>query len=73
VPAEVFSVPTSKFIRHELFVWLPWFIKRYFFFQRHLEKPIPIIAVANDPRAPHRVTEGYDTKEAPTTDEAEKV
>ncbi|KAI4281441.1 MAG: hypothetical protein L6R38_003679 [Xanthoria sp. 2 TBL-2021] len=26
---QVFSVPTSKYISHELTVWLPWFIKRY--------------------------------------------
>ena len=39
---EVFSVPTSKFLRHELTVWLPWFIKRYILRQR-LPKPPQII------------------------------
>ncbi|KAI4095252.1 MAG: hypothetical protein LQ339_007311 [Xanthoria mediterranea] len=33
---QVFSVPTSKYISHELTVWLPWFLKRYI-----LRKNIP--------------------------------
>ena len=40
--AEVFSVPTSKFLHYETTVWLPYFIKRYVFF-RKIEKPPPII------------------------------
>lgn len=40
--AEVFSVPTKNFIKHELTVWLPWFIKRYVF-RQNIAKPPPII------------------------------
>lgn len=40
--AEVFSVPTKRFISHELTVWLPWFIKRYIFRQK-IAKPPQII------------------------------
>lgn len=40
--AEVFSVPTAKYINHELTVWLPWFIKRYIF-RQNLPKPPQII------------------------------
>ncbi|WVQ69896.1 uncharacterized protein L199_008119 [Kwoniella botswanensis] len=43
---QVFSVPTSEYFRHEATVSAPWFIKRYFFFQKHLPKPPSIIATA---------------------------
>lgn len=46
-PAEVFSVPTKKFIHYELTVWLPWFVKRYIFFQK-IARPPPIIATAQE-------------------------
>ena len=39
---EVFSVPTSKYINHELTVWLPYFIKRHILRQK-IERPTPII------------------------------
>jgi len=42
---EVFSVPTKKFIHYEATVWLPWFIKRYVFFQK-IPRPPPIIEKA---------------------------
>jgi hypothetical protein len=45
---EVFSVPTSEFLRHETFVSVPWFWKRYFFGQKHLPKPAGILAEAED-------------------------
>lgn len=44
---EVFSVPTRQYIRHELTVWLPWFIKRHIFRQK-LPKPPAIIATADE-------------------------
>ncbi|CAI7579427.1 unnamed protein product [Penicillium pancosmium] len=47
---QVFSVPTKDFIRHELTVWLPWFIKRYFF-RKNIPKPPPIIATADSHEA----------------------
>lgn len=40
--AEVFSVPTKKFISHELTVWLPYFIKRHIF-RQNITKPPQII------------------------------
>ncbi|KAJ5794091.1 hypothetical protein N7457_000690 [Penicillium paradoxum] len=40
---QVFSVPTKKFITHELTVWLPWWIKHYIF-RQNIPKPAPIIA-----------------------------
>ena len=43
--AEVFSVPTSQFIKYELTVWLPWLIKRYVLFKK-IPKPPPIIGKA---------------------------
>jgi hypothetical protein len=46
--AEVFSVPTSEYVRHETFVSVPWFFKRYFLFQKHLPKPASIIAEAEE-------------------------
>jgi hypothetical protein len=46
-PTEVFSVPTSKFIGHELTVWLPYFIKRHIF-RRNIPKPPAIIATADE-------------------------
>ncbi|KAL8709494.1 MAG: hypothetical protein Q9220_005736 [cf. Caloplaca sp. 1 TL-2023] len=39
---QVFSVPTSKFIGHELTVWLPYFIKRHIL-RRNIAKPPQII------------------------------
>ena len=53
-PIEVFSVPTSKFIGHELTVWLPYFIKRHIF-RRNIPKPPAIIATADE--AQHKVKE----------------
>ncbi|KAL9621772.1 MAG: hypothetical protein Q9204_008087, partial [Flavoplaca sp. TL-2023a] len=38
---QVFSVPTSSYINHELTVWLPWFLKRYFL-RKNIPKP-PLI------------------------------
>lgn len=52
---QVFSVPTKDFISHELTVWLPWFIKRHIFRQKHLVKPPPIIAAAERPEVNHGV------------------
>ncbi|ORY35929.1 putative sugar transporter [Naematelia encephala] len=46
---QVFSVPTSQFISYETNVWLPWFLKRYFLFQR-IPKPPSIIATADEAR-----------------------
>jgi hypothetical protein len=40
---QVFSVPTSQYISYELKVWLPWFIKRYVFFQKGTPRPPPLI------------------------------
>jgi hypothetical protein len=45
--AEVFSVPTKKFIHYETTVWLPWFIKRYIF-RQNIPRPPPIIATAEE-------------------------
>jgi len=42
---QVFSVPTKSYIRHELTVWLPWFIRRYVL-RQNLPKPPPIIEKA---------------------------
>ncbi|KAH7134526.1 putative facilitated glucose transporter [Dactylonectria estremocensis] len=42
---QVFSVPTSKFIKYELTVWLPWFIRRYILRQK-IARPPQIIARA---------------------------
>ncbi|KAJ5358928.1 uncharacterized protein N7496_011341 [Penicillium cataractarum] len=44
---QVFSVPTSKFISHELTVWLPYFIKRHIF-RQNIPKPPAIIATADE-------------------------
>ncbi|KFH45959.1 Polyol transporter-like protein [Hapsidospora chrysogenum ATCC 11550] len=44
---QVFSVPTKEFISHELFVWLPYFIKRHIFRQK-ISKPPAIIATAKE-------------------------
>ena len=38
-PIEVFSVPTKKFISHELFVWVPYLIKRHIFRQKIMKPP----------------------------------
>ena len=43
--SEVFSIPTSQYIRHELTVWLPYFIKRHIL-RRKIAKPPPIIEKA---------------------------
>ncbi|KAF7360872.1 putative Facilitated glucose transporter [Mycena sanguinolenta] len=40
---QVFSVPTSQYIKYESTVWLPWFIKRYIF-RSDIPRPPPIIA-----------------------------
>ncbi|KHO01539.1 General substrate transporter [Metarhizium album ARSEF 1941] len=42
---QVFSIPTKKFIHYEATVWLPWFIKRYVFFQK-LPRPPPLMEKA---------------------------
>lgn len=42
---QVFSVPTRTFLAYETTVWLPYFIKRYIFWQ-NIEKPPPAIAQA---------------------------
>ncbi|EME44989.1 hypothetical protein DOTSEDRAFT_170095 [Dothistroma septosporum NZE10] len=40
---QVFSIPTKKFIGYESTVWLPYFIKRYVFFNKNVVKPPPLI------------------------------
>lgn len=40
--AEVFSVPTRKYISHELTVWLPYFLKRHIL-RKKVPKPPMII------------------------------
>lgn len=40
--AEVFSIPTSKYISHEATVWLPYFIKRHIL-RKKIAKPPNII------------------------------
>jgi hypothetical protein len=40
---EVFQVPTKKFISHELFVWLPWFLRAKIL-RQDIPKPPAIIA-----------------------------
>jgi len=40
---QVFQVPTKKFISHELFVWLPWFIRAKIL-RQDIPKPPAIIA-----------------------------
>ncbi|KAL2867758.1 uncharacterized protein BJX67DRAFT_77210 [Aspergillus lucknowensis] len=42
---QVFSVPTSEFIKHETTVWLPYFIKRHIF-RQNIPKPPAIIATS---------------------------
>ncbi|KAH8901242.1 sugar transporter-like protein [Thozetella sp. PMI_491] len=44
---QVFSVPTKKFISHELTVWLPYFFKRHILRQK-IAKPPPIIEKAEN-------------------------
>jgi len=39
---QVFSVPTSSYLKYEMKTWLPWFVKRYILFQK-VERPPPII------------------------------
>ena len=39
---EVFSVPTSVFLKYESTTWLPWFVKRYIL-RKKIERPPPII------------------------------
>lgn len=41
---SVFNVPTKDYISHELFVWLPYFIKRHIFRNKSIVKPAPLIA-----------------------------
>ena len=43
ITTEVFQVPTKKFISHELFVWLPWFIRAKIL-RQDIPKPPAIIA-----------------------------
>ncbi|KZZ88059.1 Sugar/inositol transporter [Moelleriella libera RCEF 2490] len=43
---QVFSIPTKKFLHYETTVWLPWFIKRYVFFQK-IPRPPPILEKAD--------------------------
>ena len=43
LPKEVFSVPTKKFISHELNVMVPYFLKRHVL-RRDIQKPPAIIA-----------------------------
>jgi hypothetical protein len=40
---EVFSVPTSQFLKYETTVWLPYFFKRHILRQK-ISKPPAIIA-----------------------------
>jgi len=40
---QVFQVPTKKFISHELFVWLPWFLRAKVL-RQNIPKPPAIIA-----------------------------
>jgi len=40
---QVFQVPTKKFISHELFVWLPWFLRAKIL-RQNIPKPPAIIA-----------------------------
>lgn len=40
---QVFSVPTKKYLGHELTVWLPYFIKRHIL-RKKIPKPPAIIA-----------------------------
>lgn len=44
---QVFSVPTSKFIKHELFVTTPYVIKRHFLRQK-IPKPPAIIGTETE-------------------------
>lgn len=41
---QVFSVPTKQFLKHETFVWLPYFVKRHIFRQK-IPKPPPTIEI----------------------------
>lgn len=45
---DVFKVPTSKYIKHELTVWLPYFIKRHVL-RKNIPKPPPLIGKADEP------------------------
>lgn len=45
---DVFQVPTSKYIKHELTVWLPYFIKRHVL-RKNIPKPPPLIGKADEP------------------------
>ncbi|KAK5113653.1 hypothetical protein LTR62_003280 [Meristemomyces frigidus] len=45
---QVFQVPTSVYIKHELTKSTPYFIKRYFLFQKNTPKPPGIIAKGDD-------------------------
>ncbi|ATY63701.1 plastidic glucose transporter 4 [Cordyceps militaris] len=39
---QVFSVPTKTFLRYELKEQVPWFIKRYIFFNKSAPRPPPV-------------------------------
>ncbi|WWC60987.1 uncharacterized protein I303_103564 [Kwoniella dejecticola CBS 10117] len=49
---QVFSVPTSEYIKYEATVSAPWFWKRYLFFQKQHPKPPAIIASADTDYSP---------------------
>jgi hypothetical protein len=40
---HVFSVPRQTFLHYQTTQWLPWFIKRYFFFQKSAVAPPPLV------------------------------
>ena len=44
---QVFSVPTKTYIGYELKYMVPWWIKRWIFFNRSAPKPAPIIEKAD--------------------------
>ncbi|KAK7028776.1 facilitated glucose transporter [Favolaschia claudopus] len=64
---QVFSVPTSTYIKYESTVWLPWFIKRYIFFRKDVPRPAPLIEkvafVDHDHTATHSVAHTEDKEE----------
>jgi hypothetical protein len=46
MPPEVFSVPTSVYLKYETKVWLPYFIKRYIL-RKKIAKPALIDTGSN--------------------------
>ncbi|KAK6437479.1 hypothetical protein LTR95_006331 [Oleoguttula sp. CCFEE 5521] len=40
---QVFNIPTKTFLAYETKQWLPWFIKRYVFFNKSAERPAPLL------------------------------